>query len=244
VGYAMVWGREPHRRYTSFVVVHPRHLGEGIGTYLLGFIERRMTEHAADEEGAILWNWVDREDGAGRRMVEAAGFVGVRHHYTMVADLGGAVLDAPLPDGISVRTCDEADLKVIHSLDQETFAEHWGFTPTSYERWSQQTYERSDTDLSMWFLAFEGGEPAGFLIGRVTDDLGWIGDLGVRREHRRLGVASALLRHSFADFRRRGLRKVGLGVDASNESGAVRLYENVGMRAERGYITYEKLYRR
>jgi mycothiol synthase len=244
VGYAMVWGPEPHRRYTSFAVVHPQHLGQGIGTYLLDFLERRMPEHVVDDEGAILWNWVDLEDEAARRMVEAAGFVGVRRHYTMVADLGAAESDASLPERISVRTCDEADLRMIHSLDQETFAEHWGFTPTSYERWKQQTYERSDTDLSMWFLASEGDEPVGFLIGRAMDDLGWIGELGVRKEHRRRGVASALLRHSFIDFRRRGLRKVGLGVDASNESGAVRLYENVGMRAERVYITYEKLYRR
>jgi mycothiol synthase len=82
----------------------------------------------------------------------------------------------------------------------------------------------------------------GFLIGRAINDFGWIGDLGVRKAHRRRGVASALLRHSLSDFKRRGLAKVGLGVDASNESRAVSLYEKLGMRAERVYVTYEKTY--
>jgi ribosomal protein S18 acetylase RimI-like enzyme len=140
--------------------------------------------------------------------------------------------------------CSENDAELIHSLLEETFAEHWGFRPLTYEQWRKQSYERSDTDLSMWFLAMEDDEPVGFLIGRAMDGLGWIGDLGVRKAHRGRGAASALLRHSFSDFKRRGLSKVGLGVDASNETRAVHVYENVGMRIERVYLTYEKLYRR
>ena len=169
VGYTMVWAREPHRRYTSFAVVHPEHLGRGIGTRLLGFLERRMPEHVADDEGAILWNWVDGADEAGRRIVEAAGFSEVRRHYTMMADLRGTDLESSVPERISIRTCNEADAEVIHSLLEETFAEHWGFTPLGYEQWRKQSYERSDTDLSMWFLAVEDDEPVGFLIGRAME---------------------------------------------------------------------------
>jgi mycothiol synthase len=244
VGYTMVWAREPHRRYTAFAVVHPEHLGRGIGTHLLRFLERRMPKHVADDDGAVLWNWVDFEDEAARRMVEAAGFSEVRRHYTMMIDLGDRGLDPSLPEGISIRACNEDDAELIHSLLEETFAEHWGFTPLSYEQWHKQSYERSDTDLSMWFLALEDDEPVGFLIGRAMDGLGWVGDLGVRKAHRRRGVASALLRHSFSDFKRRGFSKVGLGVDASNETRAVHVYESLGMQAERVYLTYEKLYKR
>ena len=66
----------------------------------------------------------------------------------------------------------------------------------------------------------------------------------MRKAHRRRGLALALLRHSFSDFRRRGFSKVGLGVDASNESRAVHLYESLDMQAERVYLTYEKHYSR
>jgi mycothiol synthase len=242
VGYGMVWGREPHRRYTSFALVLPEHIGRGIGAHLLAFLEHRMADYVVDDEGAVLWNWVDVKDEAARELVERAGFVEVRRHYTMIVDLSGRDLEFSPPENISIRSCTEEDAELIHSLLEETFAEHWGFTPTSYEQWRKLAYERSDTDLTMWFLALEGDEPVGFLIGRAMEGLGWVGDLGVRKANRRRGVASALLRHSFRDFSRRGFSKVGLGVDASNETRAVHVYESVGMRPERVYATYEKLY--
>lgn len=64
--------------------------------------------------------------------------------------------------------------------------------------------------------------------------------LGVRPLWRRRGLAKALLRHSFRDFRDRGATRVGLGVDGENTTGAVRLYEHVGMRVVRRTDTYEK----
>ena len=69
---------------------------------------------------------------------------------------------------------------------------------------------------------------------------GWIGVLGVRPRWRRRGLATALLHQSFRDFRRRGATRVGLGVDAENMTGAVRLYERVGMHVVRRNDTYEK----
>jgi mycothiol synthase len=244
VGFAMLWGRVPHRRYTGFAVVHPDHLGRGIGAHLLRFLDRRMSENAVDDEGAVLWNWVDREDDAARKMVEAVGFYEVRRHYTMIVDLTQSEPDVLTPEAITIRTCTEDDVDLVASLEQETFAEHWGFTPTPLDQWRKLVFERSDTDLTLWLLAVQRDEPVGYLIGREMDGLGWVGDLGVKKAHRRHGVATALLSRSFRDFRNRGYTKVGLGVDASNATGAVRLYENVGMRAERVYITYEKLYRR
>jgi mycothiol synthase len=243
VAYTMLWGREPQQRYAAFAIVHPDHLGRGLGRHLLSFLEARMPDHVADDTGAVLWNWVDLEDEAAQRMVEAAGFTEVRRHYTMLVDVAGFEPATDDPEGISIRTCTEKDAEVVHRLINETFAEHWGFTPTSYEAWRKQSYERADTHLDMWFLALEDDEPAGFLVGRPLVDMGWVADLGVRKRWRKRGIAAALLRRSFADFKRRGFHKVGLGVDASNETGAVRLYEQVGMKASRVYLTYEKLYR-
>ena len=44
------------------------------------------------------------------------------------------------------------------------------------------------------------------------------------------GLGEALLRAAFAELFARGRRRVGLGVDTENVTGALRLYERVGMR--------------
>jgi ribosomal protein S18 acetylase RimI-like enzyme len=64
--------------------------------------------------------------------------------------------------------------------------------------------------------------------------------LGVRRPWRRRGLGRALLLQAFAEFRSRGRRGVGLGVDGLNTTGAVRLYEQVGMHVARRFDHYRK----
>jgi ribosomal protein S18 acetylase RimI-like enzyme len=43
-------------------------------------------------------------------------------------------------------------------------------------------------------------------------------------------LGEALLRAVFGELYSRGLRRVGLGVDAENETGALSLYKRVGLR--------------
>jgi ribosomal protein S18 acetylase RimI-like enzyme len=62
----------------------------------------------------------------------------------------------------------------------------------------------------------------------------------VRRAWRGRGFGRALLHHSFREFRRRGLTRAALGVDAANATGATRLYESVGMRAYAENVVWEK----
>ena len=54
------------------------------------------------------------------------------------------------------------------------------------------------------------------------------------------GLGEALLRESFALFAERGKRAAGLGVDAENTTGAVALYERVGMHVVRRSDTWER----
>jgi ribosomal protein S18 acetylase RimI-like enzyme len=113
--------------------------------------------------------------------------------------------------------------------------------PRSFEEWEDGLQARTDFDPSLWWLAYDGDEPAGLLLGYLMDEsTGWVADLGVRKQYRKQGIGAVLLRHAFAEFQRRGLAAVGLGVDAQNETGAVGLYERVGMSVSRAYRTYEK----
>ena len=65
--------------------------------------------------------------------------------------------------------------------------------------------------------------------------------LGVRRAWRRQGLGEALLLHSFAEFRRRGLHARDLGVDASSADRARRGCTSApGMRVYRDTVFLER----
>ena len=55
----------------------------------------------------------------------------------------------------------------------------------------------------------------------------------MRKPWRRRGLGETLLRAAFRELYLRGRRRVGLGVDAENVTGALRLYERVGMHVMR-----------
>jgi mycothiol synthase len=242
VGASMVWGRGEPPRYSSFGVTHPDHLDRGIGACLVEFQDRRAQEIANATDGVTLRPWVDLADRPGLGLYGERGFTETRRHYSMLADLPGLDLSTDAPKNIEIRACTERDLRAVHWLLEETFREHWGFSEEPFERWHAGAYAREDTDLDLWFVAVGEGGPVGVVIGRPKKDLGWVDDLGVVKAWRRKGVGGALLRRSFASFRERGFPQVGLSVDASNETGAVALYEGVGMRAARVYVALEKTY--
>jgi ribosomal protein S18 acetylase RimI-like enzyme len=92
-------------------------------------------------------------------------------------------------------------------------------------------------DPACWFLAEAGGELAGVCL---TWKEGWIKDLAVAPTARGRGLGELLLRHAFAGLYERGVRRVGLKVDAANPTSALRLYERVGMQVVKRYRSYVK----
>ena len=100
--------------------------------------------------------------------------------------------------------------------------------------------ETESFDPSLWFLAVDGDEIAGVTLCKTLAGEGWIGVVGVRRPWRKRGLGLALLRHALAEYHRRGVRKVGLSVDAEGVTGALRLYRRAGMRVRESYAIYLK----
>ena len=70
---------------------------------------------------------------------------------------------------------------------------------------------------------------------------GWVGVLAVRHPWRRRGLARALLLESFGLFRSIGRQRAALGVDSENTTGAIALYQGVGMRATSRSDTWERV---
>jgi ribosomal protein S18 acetylase RimI-like enzyme len=185
---------------------------------------------------------VDVNDDLGTKLLSASGYEMVRRHYTMTTALEGLPTAAGAPHGITIRTASLDEAPLVHELVEDVFSDHWGHVPMPYDQWSEMVLKRADVDPSLWFIAEEKSEPVAILVADTDDSRGWVSDLGVRSNWRRRGIARFLLLTCFAEFQRRGLGEAALGVDAGNETGAVALYEAVGMRPIKIYETYEKTF--
>jgi mycothiol synthase len=166
----------------------------------------------------------------------------VRTFRHLQIDLDGSRRDpGEPPPGTRIRGIEpERDLRRVHAILVEAFSQEWGYRVIPFEEWIGLEVETPSYDPSLWLLATDGNEAVGALSGVVWGDRGWVGELGVRASWRGRGIASSLLRRAFATFASRGLARVMLNVDSENSTGAVRLYEGVGMRTLRAWDVYEK----
>jgi ribosomal protein S18 acetylase RimI-like enzyme len=241
VGYARLWEEDANGVFESFGLVDPDHAGRGIGAELLARQEARVQESALDKGRAVaLRSFVHADDRRGRALFSAAGYQMVRRLYTMTISLAARLPPADAPNGITIRTAPLDEAPLVHELLEDVFAQHWGHVPMSFDEWGEMVLKRADVDPTLWFIAEAGPDPVGILVADVEGSRGWVSDLGIRSEWRRQGIARFMLLHCFAELRRRGLAEAGLGVDAGNETGAVALYEAVGMSARKVYEAYEK----
>jgi mycothiol synthase len=252
VGCMEFWDlTEPHARYNTWGRIHPAHTGLGIGTYLLTWVEERARNSVAkapDGARVAMVNWTTDLDQRVKPLFEKCGWQLIRHGFRMEIELNAPPPEAIWPAGITVRTfVPGQDERATLIADRESFRDHWGFVERPLEddlKLFMHFMREPDFDPTLWLLAMDGNQIAGISLNAAQADddpeVGWVSSLGVLRSYRRKGLGLALLRHSFAEFYRRGKRKVGLGVDASSLTGATRLYERAGMHVARQSSTFEK----
>ena len=161
-----------------------------------------------------------------------------RSSYTMEAELSQVAPEAPrLPQGVELRYYEPGDADPLRAAINEVFVDDPFFVEATASHFREFYLRARGFDPSLWLLACDRAELVGFVLAfaeRVGEPgLGWISSLGVKKPWRRRGLGEALLRAAFRDLHARGLRRIGLGVDAENEAGALRLYERVGMRVVR-----------
>jgi ribosomal protein S18 acetylase RimI-like enzyme len=173
------------------------------------------------------------------RACERAGFERVRRFWRMRIDLtSSAVPEQPpaLPPGVDLvvaRT--RADRQRCHAVRDSAFADHWHNVPRDFDDWMAQNDAAAEDPDGWWLLTVDGVDAAICLLddSRLEHGGGYVRTLGVRPGHRGRGLARLLLRRAFVRYRDLGRSGVELSVDSENTTGALRLYEDVGMRVHR-----------
>jgi mycothiol synthase len=239
--HPMLWGRG-----------HPDYNGLGIGTWMLTWAENRSLK-ALDEIGPELRFAprvaIHRQAADSQKLFEDLGYRRFRSNYEMQIALDSPLPKPVWPEGISLCAYNpDRDLEAVYHTDQDVFRDHFGFVETPFEvgfkRFKHFMIGYEGFDPTLWYIAWDGDELAGICLCRPhansDPDLGYINVLGVRRPWRKRGLGLALLNHAFGEFYLRGKRKAGLGVDAENLTGALKLYEKAGMHVHKQFDMFEK----
>lgn len=253
VGALEVWdtGNPPVHPWIWFCV-HPDYAENGVADALLDWAESRAAEAESRVPEGIRFaprTGFPVQNTRFKALVESRGFKYDRSFYRMEAAFDGPPEVPPLSEGIVIRPYHpETELEAVVRTMIDSFRDHYGFVerPFEDELTSFHHHFLGDPlyDPSLWFVAMDGDEMVGISICRAEDyenpENGFVNELGVRRAWRKRGIASALLKTSFAEFHRRGKKGAALGVDADSLTGALKIYERAGMRPARQYDNYEK----
>jgi mycothiol synthase len=232
--------------------VHPQHRRRGLGTFMLRWMERRAREildqHPRDRPHNMRSNMLDTLTDR-IALYEQEGFTWARSYYRMRRDLSLPIPEVRLPPGISLRVYTPDMSQATMQAIDEAFIDHWGHAPLDMEAWELFFVGTPSFRPEMTYLAMtDDGQVAGVCFNEVheeenlalNDNQGWIRDLAVRRPWRKQGLGTALMCASMQAFRQAGLAYAGLGVDAENLTGALRIYEQLGFTVAKRYLAYSK----
>jgi ribosomal protein S18 acetylase RimI-like enzyme len=157
------------------------------------------------------------------------------------SDLDDEPTAPTLPDGLLFRGHRPGidDLQIFDVL--ETAFSAWeGREPNVFEDWRARFLDREEVRPELQVLVADGERIVGVSINYdYADDVeGWVEQLAVHPTYQGRGIGRALLEESFRRFRAMGRRACGLSTDS--RTGALGLYEHVGMRVRKSYSRWNK----
>jgi len=233
---AFAWDKRPHTLVVADSAVHPD--APDLYPWLVAAISQRAAEHAQVSGRTVAHLYSSATNARRAAAIAGAGYTLVRVFRRMEAPLAGVVA----PEDPRVRPVTPDDVPRVWEVQQASFAEHYDFAPMAYDAWHRMLVESESYRPDLWWLAEEAGAVTGILIGQAHETNGWVKTVGTLPAARGRGLGSALLRTAFARFRELGFERVALGVDSDNTTGAVGLYERLGMTATRRYDLYERVF--
>jgi ribosomal protein S18 acetylase RimI-like enzyme len=245
VGYVRVEWRDENRgdRVHGAALFTTPDAPGGAFAALLDWILARHREIVAaqgpiDRTRTASISTIQEPEGA-RAALEARGFAPVRFGFEMLRPSLEEIPDLPMPPGLELRSVEQGQLRRIWEAEAEAFEGHWGagVADRSEERW-QEFLADPFADISLWQVAWAGDEVVGMVRPFINDDenarfdvrRGWCENISTRAPWRGRGLASALICRALRALRERGMTEAALGVDAQNETGALRLYQRMGFR--------------
>lgn len=257
VAYGRVWWADEIagvRRYSHFACVHPDWRHTPLHQTMLRWFEARAREieranPTANPVQLEVWAWNTQPDQ--QALFEQEGYRSFRFGYEMTRSLiDQPIPDFALPEGFEIRPVTPEHYRAIWEADVEAFRDGNGYSevpPDQYDRWLNDPLEFQP---ELWKVAWniETNEVAAMVCNFINHNenrefnrlRGYTENISTVRQYRRLGLSRALIIESLRMFKAMGMTEAGLGVDATNPTGALRVYEACGFKPTRVETEYRK----
>jgi mycothiol synthase len=94
----------------------------------------------------------------------------------------------------------DADERALFEVHEASFADLWGFRPSTFETFKHELHAEGGWDPSLVLLADAHGGVVGHIVSFLDENEGNVAMLGVVDPWRGRGIAKALLRRAFAEI--------------------------------------------
>ncbi len=235
------WVKHEYRAFLDGIVA-PSFRGQGIGEFLLTWMEERSRQFfatVADDRERVLRHDFYHRGPEAIALLERHGYDFAFAEDEMQRDLNQSIHSYPLPSGMCFVPWSPDRAHDFFRAYDGAFRDRPGFPGWPADVWIQNYtgYDEFRADLSR--LVLEGDEPVGYAVCLVENGGAEIAQIGVRPQWRGRGVASAILSEVLQLFKREGLTRAVLSVNADN-SRAASVYRHSGFELFRRYHCYRK----
>jgi mycothiol synthase len=236
IGELVGWAQLVKDRRTE-ADVRPSHRGRGLGTRLLAWTETRAAEAGGDRVGQTITD----NNPTAAALFRAHGYRPKDTAWILEIAMDTEPAVPELAGGITIRPFEPGrDDHAAHRVIDDAFGEWPDRQPSPFEEWHAFSVGRDTFAPRLSPLAFDGDRLVGVALSLDYQDTreGYVHQLAVHRDYRHRGIARALLRYAFRGFHREGRGTCVLSTNSY--TGALSLYERVGMRIRQSYTHYEK----
>jgi GNAT superfamily N-acetyltransferase len=220
------------------VDVHSDHRGRGIGGALLAWTERRAAELGMPRVRQTITD----SNEAAVKLFTANGYAAAHTSWIVGISFEQEPPPAPVvPEAVTIRMFERGrDDPAAYRLIEDAFNEWPDRRPATFEEWEAYVLRHTAFAADLSPVAFEDGDLVGAVLSLdyPQGDEGWIYQVATRATHRNRGIARALLQTAFQAFHERGKKRCALSTDS--RTGALTLYEHVGMTVRRSFTNYVK----
>lgn len=211
--------------------VDPAYRGRGVGTALVGWVRQRARDRgmARVRLPAALGSPADR-------LLESLGFAVWWELWELFLPEGAEIPARPLPAGHVLREATPEDYPTVWTVLEDAFLEWTDRERTPYDDFLASVVRRPG--FEPWHLRVVT-DPDGAVVGAINvvmfgGDEAYVNKVATRADRRGEGIAQALLADAFAVARAHGANRSGLSTDS--RTGALGLYEKVGMRVTSTWV--------